>query len=137
MKTLTGNYTNNPFDNSVVIIDEAHNFVSRVVNKLKQPKSISYRLYDYLMSATNAKIVFLTGTPIINYPNEIAVLYNMLRGYINSYVIPIKWEKKEKLNTDTIFNIMDKIIYLREWIKNMNVKDGVPLTIQDNYMDFF
>ena len=35
MKMLTGNYTNNPFDNSVVIIDEAHNFVSRVVNKLK------------------------------------------------------------------------------------------------------
>ena len=43
MKLLTGNYTNNPFDNSVVIIDEAHNFVSRVVNKLKQPKAISYR----------------------------------------------------------------------------------------------
>ena len=108
MKLLTGNYTNNPFDNSVVIIDEAHNFVSRVVNKLTKPKSISYRLYDYLMSASNAKIVFLTGTPIINYPNEIAVLYNMLRGYINSYVIPIKWEKKEKLNTDTILTIMDK-----------------------------
>ena len=47
------------------------------------------------MSAINAKIVFLTGTPIINYPNEIAVLYNILRGYINSYVIPIKWEKKK------------------------------------------
>ena len=89
MKLLTGNYTNNPFDNSVVIIDEAHNFVSRVVNKLKQPKAISYRLYDYLMSASNAKVVFLTGTPIINYPNEIAVLYNMLLGYINNYVIRI------------------------------------------------
>ena len=25
----------NPFDNSVVVIDEAHNFVSRIVNKLK------------------------------------------------------------------------------------------------------
>ena len=120
MKLLTGNYTNNPFDNSVVIIDEAHNFVSRVVNKLKQPKSISYRLYDYLMSATNAKIVFLTGTPIINYPNEIAVLYNMLRGYINNYVIPIKWEKKEKLNTDTILNIMDK--------ENIKTYDSIEYT---------
>ncbi len=120
MKLLTGNYTNNPFDNSVVIIDEAHNFVSRVVNKLKSPKSISYRLYDYLMNATNAKIVFLTGTPIINYPNEIAVLYNMLRGYINSYIIPIKWEKKEKLNTETILNIMDK--------ENIKTYDSIEYT---------
>ena len=29
---------NNPFDDSVVIIDEAHNFVSRIVNKLKNQK---------------------------------------------------------------------------------------------------
>ena len=27
--------TSNPFDNKVIIIDEAHNFVSRIVNKLK------------------------------------------------------------------------------------------------------
>lgn len=108
MKLITGNYTNNPFDNAVVVIDEAHNFVSRIVNKLNKPKSISYRLYDYLMSANNAKIVFLTGTPIINYPNEISVLYNMLRGYITSFTIPLKWEKKEKLNTDTILTILDK-----------------------------
>ena len=36
---LTDNMTKNPFDNSVVIIDEAHNFVSRVVNKIKKPDS--------------------------------------------------------------------------------------------------
>ena len=29
------NTTINPFDNKVIIIDEAHNFVSRIVNKLK------------------------------------------------------------------------------------------------------
>ena len=30
--------TSNPFDNKVIIIDEAHNFVSRIVNKLKSKK---------------------------------------------------------------------------------------------------
>ena len=30
------------------------------------------------MDADNCRLVFLTGTPIINYPNEIAILYNML-----------------------------------------------------------
>jgi hypothetical protein len=69
----------NPFDDSVVVIDEVHNFVSMIVNKIRgnDKKSISYRLYEYLMSATNARIVLLSGTPIINYPNEIGVLFNI------------------------------------------------------------
>jgi hypothetical protein len=108
MRALTGDYTRNPFDNSVIVIDEAHNFVSRIVNKIKQPKSISYMLYDYIMSANNAKVVLLTGTPIINYPNEIGVLYNLLRGYITSWTIPIKWERNEKMNTDVVLNMLDK-----------------------------
>ena len=32
----------NPFDNSVIIIDEAHNFVSRIVNKIKKKKIINH-----------------------------------------------------------------------------------------------
>lgn len=108
MNELTDNNKKNPFDNKVVIIDEAHNFVSRVVNKLKQPKSISYRLYDYLMGAQNAKIVFLTGTPIINYPNEIAILFNMLRGYIKTWTFTIKQNTKQKVDKDTILNFFKK-----------------------------
>ena len=107
MKELTGDYSRNPFDNSVVIVDEAHNFVSRIVNKIKSPDSISYKLYHYLLSASNAKIVLLTGTPIINYPNEISILYNILRGYIKTWTIPMTWEKTEKLNKDTILTMLD------------------------------
>jgi hypothetical protein len=108
MQALTGDFTRNPFDNAVVVIDEAHNFVSRIVNKIKQPKSIAYMLYHYLMSASNARIVLLTGTPIINYPNEIGILYNILRGYIKTWTLPIKWENKTtKLNTDTLLSMLD------------------------------
>jgi len=107
LKMLTGDFSHNPFDNSVIVIDEAHNFVSRIVNKIKQPKSISYILYDYLMSATNARVVLLSGTPIINYPNEIGILFNILRGYIKTWTIPLSWEKSEKLNTDTVLKMFD------------------------------
>ena len=31
--------TDNPFDNKVIIIDEVHNFVSRIVNKIGRPNS--------------------------------------------------------------------------------------------------
>lgn len=89
LKSMTEDYTHNPFDNKVVVIDEAHNFVSRIVNKLKQPTSMAFRLYNFLLSAQNAKVILLTGTPIINYPNEIAVLYNILRGNIDNWVFTI------------------------------------------------
>jgi len=37
--------TSNPFDNKVIIIDEAHNFVSRIVNKISKKKtSLSLKL---------------------------------------------------------------------------------------------
>jgi hypothetical protein len=104
---LSLGYTVNPFDNAVVIIDEAHNFVSRIVNHLKKapeegaPKKgakskaasllkpedvpIALNLYRFLLDAVNVKVVLLSGTPIINYPNEIGVLFNILRGYIKTW----------------------------------------------------
>ena len=105
METLTQNYTINPFDNSVIVVDEAHNLVSRIVNKLNQKKSISYKLYQYMMNAQNARIVFLSGTPIINYPNEISVLFNILRGYINTWTIPIKDPAGRKLTENTFISM--------------------------------
>ena len=105
LKSMTEGYTHNPFDNSVVIIDEAHNFVSRIVNKLKRPTSMAYRLYNFLLSAQNAKVVLLTGTPIINYPNEIAVLFNILRGNIDNWVFTIGDSGSARLTIDTFKSI--------------------------------
>ena len=110
---LSLGYTVNPFDNAVVIIDEAHNFVSRIVNHIKKapdstakggPKAksaaakalikpedvpIALNLYRFLLDAVNVKVVLLTGTPIINYPNEIGVLFNILRGYIKTWTFQL------------------------------------------------
>jgi hypothetical protein len=110
LDALTHGNSRNPFDNSTVIIDEAHNFVSRIVNKMGDKKSISYRLYEYLMSATNASIVLLSGTPIINYPNEIGILFNILRGYIKTWVFPVKitGEGKEKPSRENIVNWFER-----------------------------
>ena len=108
VQNLTGDFSRNPFDNSVVIIDEAHNFVSRIVNKIKKPKSISYILYDLIMNATNARVILLTGTPIINYPNEIGILYNLLRGYIKTWSMTVNVKTSDKINTDSILSILDK-----------------------------
>jgi len=105
---MTENGTKNPFDNCVVLIDEAHNFVSRIVNKIKRGTAMSYKLYDYLMDATNARIVFMTGTPIINYPNEIGILFNMLRGYIKTWTMNVNVKTATAVNTSTIIDMFDK-----------------------------
>jgi hypothetical protein len=90
LNTLTSNFSENPFNDHVVIIDEAHNFISRIVNKLRRPTSLSMRLYDLLMTAQNVKIILLSGTPVINYPNEVAIIFNILRGYIKVWKIPLQ-----------------------------------------------
>lgn len=117
IKTMTLDYSINPFDNKVVIVDEAHNLVSRIVNKMKRPESISMRLYEYLLSAQNCKIVLLTGTPMINYPNEIAIMFNILRGYIKTWTFPLNIKSSRKVNKEELLkmfeqnNILDYLDY--------------------------
>jgi hypothetical protein len=114
LNLLTKNNTENPFHNSVVIIDEAHNFVSRIVNKMKEPNSISQILYENLMNAENARIVLLTGTPIINYPNEIGILFNILRGSIKTWEIKLE---KSATTSEIIKLFEDKNMGLYDYIE--------------------
>ena len=132
VKEMSDNYEKNPFDNKVVIIDEAHNFISRIVNKLeKEPpikvndrgekeklhKALSLKLYEYLLSARNMRVVLLSGTPIINYPNELGVLFNILRGYIKTWEIPVMVKTTKKVTTETLQKMLlnEKILDYLEY----------------------
>ncbi len=69
--------SNNPFDNSIVIVDEVHNILNTLsLNR----ESVKWKLYNYLMTAKNVKIIFLSATPIVNDPFEITFALNILRG---------------------------------------------------------
>ena len=114
LTSLSLNNTINPFSNKVIIIDEAHNFISRIVNKLNRKSSMSMKLYNYLMEAENCKIVLLTGTPIINYPNEIAILFNILRGSIHTFSCKLIPDKK-KLTTEL----------LNKYLKQENLDESI------------
>ena len=118
--TMSNNFETNIFDNKVVVIDEAHNFVSRIVNKLTKEKEIpsdktgkkervslflSLIMYEMLLRANNAKIVLLSGTPVINYPNELGIMFNMLRGYIKTWEIPLNIKTTQRINQAEIERI--------------------------------
>ncbi len=122
-RQLTNNFEDNIFDNSVVIIDEAHNLISRIVNKVNKiskfsekkrgpgallPQSISLMLYEFLLKADNCRVVLLTGTPIINYPNEIGILFNILRGYIKTWSFTLSTETNKKLSKETLQDIFNR-----------------------------
>ena len=92
------NSKKNPFSNKVVIIDEAHNFVSRIVNKMGRRESLSLTLYEKIKSAEKSRIIFLTGTPIINYPNELGIMFNMLRGKIKTFNFLLDIKSSNKID---------------------------------------
>ena len=111
LMNLTSGFSKNLFNNAVVIVDEAHNLISRIVNQVKKKNSgdtISMRIYEYLLSAKNAKVVLLTGTPVINYPNEFGILFNILRGYITTWKIPITIETSEKIDRFALQKILSR-----------------------------
>jgi hypothetical protein len=121
LEEMTAGYTKNIFDNSVVIIDEAHNFISRIVNKLKKekpiaetkrgekerlPLNLATKLYEMLLSAKNARVILLSGTPVINYPNEFGILFNILRGYIKTLKIPLVVNTNKKIDKQSLSQIL-------------------------------
>jgi hypothetical protein len=106
-------------DNSVIIVDEIHNFIRMVLNE----SELKMRIYDLMYKAKNSKLVLLSGTPIINKPNEIAYLMNLLRGPIQRISIPttsVSWDEgmmtsffRERPDIDTIeYNSIKKVILL-------------------------
>ena len=80
-----------PFRENVVIIDEVHNFVNQIMNE--SPAATVF--YNWIVNSEDVKLIFLSGTPVINKPAEIAILYNMLRGIIHVYDFTIKSTRDE------------------------------------------
>ena len=95
------------FDDAVVVIDEVHNLTrlmsSNVENYLKKdpmttspwmPKEGSdynraILLYALISGAQNAKIIALSGTPIVNFNDEIGILGNLVHGYFHGVTMTI------------------------------------------------
>ena len=114
------------FDDAVVIIDEIHNLV-RTINGSQifhrplgflldtlEPREPTwsckltkehagfryprgYSLYRLLQNAVGAKIIALSATPMINYPQELAILLNIIGGEIRTIEISLKNLKPGKL----------------------------------------
>ena len=121
-------------DNHTIVIDEAHNLVSMIVSNSKKGPE----LYKMLMNARNLKIVALSGTPIINFPFEIAILCNILRGYIE---VPTFFIKTLKNSGDlqwqmNILQEKTKELEYVDWVDTHQRYLHVYLTIPSYHPNF-
>jgi len=69
---------------NMYIIDECHNFMSNVYGNISTNKGKrAQEIYDYIIQDkkenSSSRVVLLSGTPAINSPFELALLFNLLR----------------------------------------------------------
>ena len=108
IKLIIKNGFNN---NKVIIIEEVHNLISKIISGLCGVSKQGRDIYNFLMSAQNAKIVAMSGTPLVNDPFELAVLFNILRGYIEILYFRIINVSSRYGNTWELNNLELKLSY--------------------------
>lgn len=104
------------FEDALVIIDEAHNFMSRVMNGSR----IASSLYNHMMHAKGIRFVLLSGTPVINHPFELSYLLNMVRGPMHVF------EGKLSKDVATNFDLGD----LKKYVDHFDVHGTDPVMIE-------
>ena len=67
-------------DDKVLIVDEVHNITNAMAKG--NPGIRARGIKQLIMEADNLKVVFLSGTPMINNPFEVGQLFNLIRGPI-------------------------------------------------------
>lgn len=103
-----------PFREEVIVIDEVHNFVREIMNESAQANVF----YNWIIDSEDTKIIFLSGTPIINKPAEIAILFNMLRGSLLVFNFTIVSNKNE---TDVQKDLRDIFYTEKSSIEQLHV----------------
>ena len=139
---------NRVFDNKLVIFDEVHNLTNAMSKAYPGVRAAG--LKQLIMEAIDLKLVFLSGTPIINNLYEAGQLFNLLRGYIENYQITLIKKPSSKSSYDNIFDelkkldLIDQIIpkkrdniinIVRNPIGFISVKGGITYSDRNNIND--
>jgi superfamily II DNA or RNA helicase len=130
---------------SMYIIEEAHNFIRNVYTNIssKQGKRAQV-VYDYIIQDKkdnpDVRVILLTGTPAINTPYELALLFNLLR--------PGSFPKSESQFNQIYLSLGSSYQTINEATKNMfqrrimglvsyykPIEPGVYATSQTEYVD--
>lgn len=95
MKKIRSKFGNSPFKDKFVIIDEIHNMSLAIANKKSLERSVPKStedlelpdmldFYESITSEINCNVIGLTGTPLINDPYELSILFNIIQPRVVS-----------------------------------------------------
>jgi superfamily II DNA or RNA helicase len=113
-------------DNKTVIVDEAHNLISRMTGGGSQ----GALWYNLMMKSKNTRFIFLSGTPIVNSPYELGLLFNILRGPIKVFSYSCK---KENFDAKELETHLKKFKYV-DFVKVNPIQNSFKVTKpEDNF----
>lgn len=119
-----------PFDNKVLIFDEVHNLINSIATGSKTGVAFE----KHLMAAKNCKIIFLTGTPVVNDVFESAKIFNILKGPITTYTFRLV-DYAEDINWNLLRLTLKKNIYVDQIIIKRSQKMISITQNPDNYIN--
>lgn len=124
------------FSNKFIIIDEAHKFVSGMINENNKVGPI---LYDALLKARNVRILALSGTPVTNHPVEIGAMLSLVKGLLRDFTFQLTPNESTTWDSNVIRELLQNVNLeginnIDELLRIDNNKRTVTLTL---HPDFF
>ena len=119
-------------DNKILIIDEVHNLTNGMA---KGGSGVRARfLENMIMTSKNLKLVFLSGTPMINNLFEIGKTFNLLRGYIYSYSFILKPIGGNQASFPELEKLLDANVSVDQYFAKPVTKNIVIVKTPDNFI---
>lgn len=140
---------------SIFVFDEVHNFINNVYNNVLTNKGgRAYIIYDYIIQSkledNDVRVVLLTGTPAINNPFELALIFNLLRPetfpesetkFIDKYVTgnalrpdKVNMFQRRIMGLVSYYGAQSKLLYAE---KRMHTMDLIMSEYQNEVYDHF
>jgi predicted RNA methylase len=119
-------------DDTFVFVDEAHKLFNAITNGSKN----ALNLYDLIMGAKNIKVMFATGTSIVNTPFELCPCFNMLAGKkifpedreeFEDMFIGVKKDGTQFIKNANIFKnrMVGLVSYYGKWVQDTQTSAGI------------
>jgi hypothetical protein len=100
------------YSNKIIVIDEVHNL------RLKDEDNHYSIIHKFLHTVKNCKIILLSGTPMVDQPEEIASIMNLILPMNKQLQVEEDFVKEYMIKSDNDINILnkDKKYKLKEYL---------------------
>jgi hypothetical protein len=122
--TPTAEATPNPFDHSVVLVDDCSRFIDCLVQSQEKERGASApvprEVYGWLQSAEDTRVVLLTSQRLLlaRSPHEMAFAINVMRGYVHTWKFVVSAASPSSSSDNTIEDLLQSSAFAAfDWVQ--------------------